>query len=171
PYPDEFTRPAALPDGTPIILRPLKPEDEHMWRELIARCSVETIRFRFRYLFKEATHDMARRFVFTDYDREMAIMAEINEGGERKFIGAVRLVADQTGESVEYAALVEDAWQGRGVGGVLTDYGLEVAQRWGFKRVTAETTHDNVRMLHALQKRGFHMVKSEGSEVLYNKTF
>jgi len=170
PYPEEYTGQAVLRDGTPLVLRPLKPEDERLWRELLARCSTETIRFRFRYLFKEATHDMARRFVFTDYDREMAIMAELTEAGERKFIGAVRLVADPIGESVEYAALVEDAWQGRGVGSVLTDYGLEVARRWGFKRVTAETTHDNIRMIKALQKRGFVMEKSEGNEVLYSKT-
>lgn len=169
PYPEEYVSSGVLPDGTAVTLRPLKPEDEQRWRDLLGRCSPETIRYRFRYLFKEATHEMARRFVFTDYDREMAIMAELNANGERKFIGAVRLVAKQVGDTVEYAALVEDAWQGKGVGGLLTDYGLEVAKRWGFKRVIAETTFDNVRMISALKKRGFVVKESEGSEVLFTK--
>ncbi len=169
PYPEEYVSSGVLPDGTPVTLRPLKPEDEQLWRDLLHRCSPDTLRYRFRYLFKEATHEMARRFVFTDYDRELAIMAELNENGARKFIGAVRLVAKQLGETVEYAALVEDAWQGRGVGGLLTDYGLEVAKRWGFRRVIAETTFDNGRMINALRKRGFTLTESEGSEALFVK--
>jgi acetyltransferase len=169
PYPEEFVKAAALPDGTPLTLRPLRPEDEPLWRALINRCSPQTLRYRFRYLFKEATHEMATRFVFTDYDRELAIMAELNQDGQRKFAGAVRLVANRAGDSVEYAALVEDAWQGRGVGGLLTDYGIEVARRWGFKRMTAETTADNHRMVGALNKRGFEMVKQDGLDLFFEK--
>ena len=71
---------AKLKDGTPVLLRPIKPEDEPMWHELLASCSPESIRFRFRYLFKQTTHEMATRFCFIDYDREIAIVAEI-EGG------------------------------------------------------------------------------------------
>jgi acetyltransferase len=170
PYPEEYVSSAAIMDGTEVVLRPLKPEDEQPWRELVSRCSPETLRFRFRYLFKEATHELATRYVFTDYDRELAIMAEVEEAGTKRFVGVVRLVSEAEGESVAYAVLVEDAWQGRGVGRVLTDYGIEVARRWGFKRMTAETTHDNTRMVRALQERGFKVEASEGNEVLFVKT-
>lgn len=169
PYPEEYVKTTTLPNGEAVTLKPLRPEDEMLWRAMVERCSTQTLHYRFRYLFKEATHEMATRFVFTDYDREIAIMAEVQNKGQRQFVGAVRLVADRAGDSVEYAVLVEDAWQGKGVGGLLTDYGMEVARRWGFKHITAETTQDNHRMLNALRKRGFAMVKSEGMEVLFSK--
>ena len=169
PYPEELVKQTELADGTEVLLRPIRPEDEQQWRELIMRSSAQTLRYRFRYLFKEATHELAARYVFTDYDREIAIMAQVCEEDKCKFVGAVRLVAEGSGESCSYAVLVEDAWQGRGVGKLLSDYGIEVARRWGFKRITAETTHDNARMVRALQERGFKLEKSEGTEALFVK--
>ena len=77
PYPDEYRRPAKLKDGTQVLLRPIKPEDEPLWHDLLASCSRESLWFRFRYLFKETTHEMATRFCFIDYDREIAIVAEL----------------------------------------------------------------------------------------------
>ncbi|NQT13438.1 MAG: acetate--CoA ligase family protein, partial [Planctomycetes bacterium] len=71
PYPEEFVTERKLKDGTPVILRPIKPEDEPMWHELLAGCSTESIWFRFSYLFKETTHEMATRYCFIDYDREI----------------------------------------------------------------------------------------------------
>ncbi|MBC7335766.1 MAG: GNAT family N-acetyltransferase, partial [Clostridia bacterium] len=140
PYPEEFVTERKLKDGTRVILRPIKPEDEPMWHELLASCSTQSIWFRFSYLFKQTTHEMAARYCFIDYDREMAIVAEVEEDGQRKLIGVGRLVADANHEVAEYAVLVADRWHGRGLGGLLTDYCLEVAKRWGIKKVVAETS-------------------------------
>ena len=74
-------------------------------------------------------------------------MAEGEEEGERKLIGVGRLVADADHETAEYAVLVGDRWHGHGLGGVLTDYCLEIARGWGLSRMVAETTTDNARML------------------------
>ena len=71
---------------------------------------------------------MASRFCFIDYDREMAIVAEIEEDGTRKLIGVGRLVRDPGYEAAEFALLVGDAWQGEGLGLQLTEFCLEVAQ-------------------------------------------
>ncbi len=60
-----------LSDGTNVRLRPIRPEDEPAWRAMLGRCSKETLWSRFHMLFKEATHEMATRFCFLDYDREM----------------------------------------------------------------------------------------------------
>ena len=67
-----------MTDGTPVVLRPIKPEDEPMWHDLVGSCSTETLRSRFAYLFKKTTHKMATRYCFIDYDREIAIVAEID---------------------------------------------------------------------------------------------
>lgn len=155
PYPEEFTKPVKLNDDTPALLRPIKPEDEPMWHEMLASCSPESIRFRFRYSFKITTHEMATRFCFIDYDREIAIVAEVEEGNQRKLMGVGRLVADADHQEAEFAILVSDPWQGKGLGSLLTDYCLEVCREWGVARVVAETAPDNHRMLDMFRSRGF----------------
>jgi acetyltransferase len=170
PYPEEFTKRARLKDGTPVLLRPIKPEDEPMWHELLGSCSPESIRFRFRYLFKDTTHEMATRFCFIDYDREIAIVAEVETDEHRKLLGVGRLVADADHREAEYAVLVGDPWHGLGLGAMLTDYCLEVCQRWGVRRVVAETAPDNHRMLEIFGRRNFdRTLDATGDTVLLSK--
>jgi len=166
PYPDEFVTERRLKDGTPVVLRPIKPEDEPLWHELLANCSTQTIWFRFRYLFKQTTHEMAARYCFIDYDRELGIVAEVEENGQRKLIGVGRLVADANFQSAEYAVIVVDRWHGRGLGSLLTDYCTEVAKRWGVESIVAETTRDNSRMLAIFRSRGFQIDEKSADDVV-----
>ena len=166
PYPDEFVTERKLKDETPVTLRPIKPEDEPMWHELLAGCSTQSLWFRFSYLFKQTTHEMATRYCFIDYDREIGIVAEVEENGQRKLIAVGRLVADVNHETAEYAVIVVDRWHGHGLGGLLTDYCLEVAQRWGVKKVVAETSKDNARMLATFRDRGFAMNEEQEQDVV-----
>jgi len=155
PYPEGYERKVTLKDGTEVLLRPIRPEDEPLWHEMLSCSSRESIRQRFRYIFKETTHKMAIPYCFIDYDREMAIVAIVEEDGQQKMAGVGRLVADPDREVAEYAVFVADPWQNRGLGGVLTDYCLEIAKTWGIREVRAETTLDNFRMISIFQHRGF----------------
>lgn len=166
PYPEQFERHTNLKDGTQVLLRPITPEDEPRWHELLRNCSVRSLWLRFRYTFKESSHAMATRFCFVDYDRTMAIVAEINVNGQRQLIGVGRLAADADHRDAEYAVLVADEWQGRGLGAILTDYCLEICDTWGISKVVAETTMDNQRMQHLFTARGFTR-KCLGNEVLF----
>jgi acetyltransferase len=157
PYPEEYVTQRKLKDGAAVTLRPIKPEDEPLWHELLAGCSTQSRWFRFNYLFKQTTHEMASRYCFIDYDRELAIVAEVEEEGQRKLIGIGRLVADVDHQTAEYAVIVVDRWQGRGLGGMLTDYCLELAKKWGVKQVVAEIAKDNGRMLATFRNRGFEI--------------
>jgi acetyltransferase len=161
PYPEELVRHVTLRDGERLTLRPIRPEDEPHWMAMLGACSRETIYMRFRYMFQWATHEAAVRYCFTDYDREIAIVAEREGGGEPRLVGVGRLVAEPDHEAAEYAVLISDAWQNRGLGGVLTDYCLEIARGWGLKRMVAQTTSDNLRMLALFGKRGFTVVPGE----------
>jgi acetyltransferase len=167
PYPQEYVRRVALRDGTPVVLRPIQPEDEPMWHELLKNCSERSLWLRFRYLFKETTHEMATRFCFVDYDRTMAIVAELELLGKRRLVGVGRLVADADHREAEYAVLVADAWQGRGLGTLITDFCMEICGTWGIDRVYAETTADNQRMQTILHRHNFETKKATAREVLY----
>jgi acetyltransferase len=166
PFPEEFTRRAKLKDGTRILLRSIMPEDEPLWHELLASCSQESIWSRFRYLSKQTTHEMATRFCFIDYDREVAIVAEVEEDDRRRLVGVGRLVADADHTNAEYAVLVADTYQGLGLGSLLTDYCLEICQRWGIGIVVAETAPENRRMLAMFEHRGFNLDREVSSDVV-----
>ncbi len=169
PYPEEYVTERQMKDGTNVTLRPIKPEDEPMWHELLGSCSTQSLWFRFSYLFKQTTHEMATRYCFIDYDRELGIVAEVEEEGQRKLIGVGRLVADSDHDTAEYAVIVVDRWHGHGLGGLLTDYCLEVAKQWGVKKVVAEVSKDNNRMLATFRNRGFTLNEDEQDVVLVSK--
>ena len=108
------------------------------------------------------------RYCFVDYDREVAIVAELGAGAQRRLIGVGRPIADPDHETVEYAVLVADAWQNVGVGGILTDNCLEIARSKGLRRIVAQTTSDNARMLALFARRGFAILPED--EGLVNVT-
>jgi acetyltransferase len=155
PYPEELVKHIKLQDGTDITFRPIKPEDEPMWMEMLASCSKESIYSRFRYFFQWDSHEVATRYCYIDYDREMAIVAELKDGDKKKLVGVGRLIADPDHETVEYAILITDIWQNKDLGGILTDYCFEIAKKWGLKKIVAQTTTDNKRMIAVFEKRGF----------------
>jgi len=155
PYPEKLVKPVKLEDGTNLLLRPIKPEDEPLWLAMIGRCSKDSLYSRFRYFFHWQSHEVATRFCYNDYDREIAIVAELNKGNSKKLLGVGRLIADPDHESVEYAILIEDAWQKKDLGNLLTDYCMEIAGSWNLKRFIAQTTTDNKRMISVFRKRGF----------------
>lgn len=171
PYPEQFIRHLQLRDGTEVLLRPIRPEDEPLWHKLIASSSPESIRYRFRSMFKDSDHEMAVRHCMIDYERELALVAEASTGERRELIGVGQLMTDLNHETAEYAVIVPDPWQGRGVGGLLLDYCLEVAARWGIAEVVAETDPDNGRMLSLFRRRGFSSeVRREEDVVLLSKS-
>ena len=154
PYPEEFVRQATLADGQPLLLRPIRPEDEAAWLSMIGSCSPSTLHSRFHSVFKQPKHEVAARYCVLDYDRELAIVALLETG---EMIGVGRLAADADHETAEFAVLVIDAWQGKGLGLMLARDCLNIARIWGVRRVVAETTLENQAMLSVFRQCGFHI--------------
>jgi acetyltransferase len=167
PYPEQFTRRRQLRDGADVLLRPIRPEDEPLWHQLIASSSPESIRFRFRSLFKHSNHQMAVKHCMIDYERELALVVETGSEDQRRLIGVAQLMTDLNHSTAEYAVIVPDPWQGKGVGALLLDYCLEVAARWGIAEVIAETDPTNVRMLSMFRRRGFSSVVDREDDVVF----
>jgi acetyltransferase len=165
PYPEEYVHSVTVAD-TSITLRPIKPEDEPLWFDLLESCSGESLYTRFRTVFNWKTHQVASRYCFIDYEREIAIVAEVVEDGKRRLLGVGRLVAEANLDIVEYAVLVTDTWQNKGLGSTLTMHCLDIARRWGRKRVVAYTNADNPRMVAVFRKLGFEIIPGDdGSSI------
>lgn len=165
PYPERLKKESKLRDGTKIMLRPIKPEDELLWLEMLNSCSKESIYHRFRNDFHFNSHEVATQFCYIDYDREMGIVAEIDYEGRKRLIGVGRLIADPDIVNAEYAVLVTDKWQHNELGFILTQYCVEIAKTAGIKRVSAETTSDNKAMITVFRKLGFVVNFNEDTTV------
>jgi acetyltransferase len=166
PYPEKYVKQVRLKDGTDVILRPIKPEDEPLWLEMIASCSKESLYSRFRYFFQWQSHEVATRYCYIDYDREVAIVVEKSDGDKKQLLGVGRLIADPDHETVEYAILIVDSWQQKDLGNILTDYCLEIAESWKLKKIVAQTTTDNKRMITVFRKRGFKIEANSGDSTV-----
>ena len=157
PYPTEFVDRVTLSTGEQVTFRPIRPEDEPRWHDLLASCSAESLRARFFSTFDKSTHEMAMRYCYIDYDREMGIVALIQDGDQKRIVGVGRLVADPDHVDAEYAILVADKWQGEGLGTMLTGYCLKIAKRWGIQRVYGGTMIENRRMIATFREQGFDL--------------
>jgi acetyltransferase len=117
--------------------------------------SSESMYMRFFGFVPRFTHNLMTRFVNIDYDREMAIVAEVEEKGLKKIIGVVRIIEDAWRETAEYSILISDQWHGQGLGNTLTDYILEIARKREISKIVATVLASNKAMIHIFQRRGF----------------
>jgi len=161
PYPKEYITTFKMKNGKEAILRPIRPEDEPLEAAMFKTLSEQTQWFRFFQLIKDITHQILIRYTQIDYDREIAIIAEVEENGEKKMAGVVRLIADPYNETAEFAIVVGDPWQRQGLGNKFTDYILDIAKKRGIKTIYAYFLKENQIMMHMFKKRDFNIYKSE----------
>lgn len=155
PYPKRYVRRETLSTGEEIMLRPIKPEDEPLLLDMLEKVSDESLYMRFFGFIPKITHNWMTRYTNIDYDREMAIIAEYNDGKKTHIIGVVRIIEDAWRESAEYSVLIADKWQGKGLGNMLTDYIMEIARERDLKKMVASVLASNEPMIHMFKKRGF----------------
>jgi acetyltransferase len=163
PYPKEYVSSFTLKDGSRVLLRPIRPEDEPMEAEMFTKFSERTQQYRFFQPIKDISHELMIRFTQIDYDREIAIIGELKSPEGPKMIGVARLIADPYNETAEFAIVVADPWQYQGLGSKLTNFVLQLAQKRGLKKIFAEMLGENTAMIHILEKRGFKITHSEGN--------
>ncbi|HXY74309.1 MAG TPA: GNAT family N-acetyltransferase, partial [Dehalococcoidales bacterium] len=166
PYPSKYVELWKTHDNRSVTIRPIRPEDEMMERELLTGLSKETQRLRFFQPIKDITHEMLTRFCNIDYDREMAFVAEtVDRDGKRKIVGVARLILTGDNEQGEYAVVNADGWQHVGLGLKLSDKIVGFAREKSVKNIYAITLSDNIRMINLGKKLGFNLKSRPDGEV------
>jgi acetyltransferase len=155
PYPTRLVMNWTLADGTEVLLRPIKPEDEPLKFELLTSVSEDTLKGRFFQKITNITHEMLLRLCNIDYDREIAIVAEIKKDQKKKLIGTGTLIIDPNFETGEFAILVHDDFQGKGLGYKLLDTIIGIAQEKGLERFFGLVLSGNKKMINLTRKLGF----------------
>jgi acetyltransferase len=155
PYPNQYVAPFRLKDGTEITIRPIRPEDEPLLIAFHAGHSQHTLRMRFFSMVKTLSRDSLIRLCHLDYEREMALVAILRDEHGPHIAGVSRYyLRPETGEA-EFAVVVGDAWQGKGLGYHLMQRLVAVARERGVRRLAGWVLRENAPMLRLTREMGF----------------
>jgi RimJ/RimL family protein N-acetyltransferase len=144
----------ALRDGTCVLVREVRAEDAPALQRLVGRSSEHSIELRFFGPMKELSEEKARHFAEVDGKNRFALVA-LDPEDEGEIVAVVRYEREGSTNGAEYAALVENRFQGRGLGIGLTRCLIEAAQERGIKRLHALVLRENGRMLRLLRSLEF----------------
>jgi len=159
PYPNHLVGSWQLADGTNITIRPIRPEDASIEQSFVRKLSPQSKYFRFMQSLNELTQQMLVRFTQLDYNRELALIA-LFESEEELELGVVRYVLNPDGESCEFALVIADEWQHKGIGTHLMQSLIEAARQRGIKHMNGEILTENVNMQKLVEKLGFVITNS-----------
>jgi acetyltransferase len=160
PYPSDLETHVQLPDGTNVTIRPIRPEDAEIEADFVRNLSDEAKYFRFMHALDELTPEMLVRFTQIDYDREMALIATINEGGTEVEHGVVRYVTNPDRTSCEFALVISEEMRGHGIGQRMLKRLMEIALSRGLDTMEGEVLAENRRMLDMVRSMGFQVQSS-----------
>jgi len=165
PYPAQYVKPWKMKDGTKVTLRPIRPEDEPMVAEFHKTLSDRSVHFRYfgqLKLSQRIAHERLTRICFNDYDREIAIVAEHSlKKGRNEILGVARLSRSHGQDVAEFAIVISDLWQGRGLGRQLLKTLVEIGRQEKLKRITARILSDNVEMVQMCRDVGLQVTREK----------
>jgi RimJ/RimL family protein N-acetyltransferase len=147
-----FEQTVALPGGERVRLRPIRPDDAPRLAELYDRLSRHTVYQRFFTVMRRLPPDWARFLANVDYRRRFALVAEDAAAPTPTLVGVARYEPSPDGDAAELAFVVQDSWQGKGLGTLLVRELLRAAELNGIERFRAYVLGDNRRMLHLLAR-------------------
>lgn len=162
PYPAQYIAATTLRDGTPVTIRPIRPEDEPLLVKFHQTLSERSVYFRYFHmitLHQRTSHERLTRMCFIDYSREMALVVERTdpESGEPEIMAVGRLsrTPGTPEPEAEFALLVNDRYQRQGLGSELLPRLVQIGRDEGLKRITAEILPENRGMQVLAAKHGF----------------
>lgn len=161
PYPAHLITHWQLPDGTNLTIRPIRPEDAGIEQAFVRGLSAEAKYFRFMDALQELSQCMLVRFTQIDYDREMALIAVLEQDSQEQELGVCRYVASADGQSCEFALVVADEWQNKGIGNKLMNCLFDAARAKGIKVMEGEVLAANRSMLELVRRLGFAVSASQ----------
>ncbi len=165
PYPTQYVLPWTLKDGTNVLIRPIRPEDEPMLVRFHESLSERTVYMRYLHVIKlsqRVAHERLTRICFIDYDREMALVVERKDAdnGEPQIIAVGRLRKIHATRDAEFAILITDEYQDRGLGSELLRRLIEVGRDERLHRITGDILPDNLPMQRLCENMGFQLSRS-----------
>jgi acetyltransferase len=156
PYPNVLTREITTRDGFHCRFRAVRPEDADKLQQFVRGLSSEARYYRFLSTMAELSPTLLARFTQIDYDREMAIVATINDGTpDERIIGVTRYLLNADAITAEFALVVADEFHNRGIGSALMNAICDIARSRGLKAIIGQVLASNSDMLALMKRLGF----------------
>jgi acetyltransferase len=157
-YPRQLEKVTTTDKGMQVFLRPIRPEDAIRLVEFFESLSSESVLFRFLSPVRTLPTTLVARLTQIDYDSEVAMVAIEKIEESERFIGVGRIMKSQSSNSgAEFAIVVADSWQGKGVGAMLLEQCLEIAAGLGIREVWGTVLRENSKMLALGKKLRFRV--------------
>jgi len=169
-YPLQYETEVLLKDGSRILLRPIRREDTERWLAFVRRLSRRTKYLRFHYVPKEMGPEDAIRFCTVDYTNTFAFVAEVLKEQRKNIVAIGRYYRLPNKHSAEVAFVIEDVYQGKGIGTKLVEWLANVARDNGITNFEADVLAENEQMITVFRDYGFH-VTSDLKWGVYHVTF
>jgi acetyltransferase len=161
PYPKNLVRATKLKTGQTVLLRPIRPEDAQAEKRLVSRLSQRSMYLRFHAPLRELTVERLVRFTTIDYDREMAFVAIDSSAEQEEIRGVARYTRNPDGTTCEFGVVIEDEWQGRGLGHALMDALESCARERGLTEIIGYVLKENEEMAKLMLGRTYHAERDE----------
>jgi acetyltransferase len=170
-YPKQYITKWVAKDGTPLTLRPMRPEDEPAMKTFHRTLSERAVYMRYFQMFNigaRTAHERLMRICFIDYDREMALVAVRGDttGGEGQILGVGRLTKIPGSKEAEFALLVTDQYQNKGLGTELLSRIIDIGRCEKVERITGDILPENGDMRRVCEKVGFKVIEKPEDRLL-----
>jgi RimJ/RimL family protein N-acetyltransferase len=147
-----------LPDGAPVLIRPIRADDKRMLTDGLRRLSDESVHRRFLTMKRNFSRTELRYLTEVDGRDHVAMVAEYPGEPVRRLIAVARFVRlHDDPEAAEVAITVADNWQQRGLGSLLSARLADEARSHGIRRFTATMAADNVPAHRLMAKLTDHL--------------
>lgn len=166
PYPAALEEEIALRDGRRVRVRPIRPHDTALLQRFFAGLSERSRYQRFMQYVSELSPAMLARLTRVDYHRELALLAL--DGDELIAVG--RYAPDVDGRDAEFALVVADAWQGKGLGRLLLERLVSAARTAGYEALYGHILEANRDMLDLARNLGFAAAGRSGDAVTVKRS-
>ncbi len=153
-------------DGTLVTIRTIQPEDREIEKAFVIGLSSNSRYLRFLSAVNELSPRLLDQFTQVDFPREMALIATIQVEMQEQEIGVARFAQGNLQGTAEFAVVVADSWQGRGLGRELLHHLFRVAQETGLKQIEGIVLRRNTKMLRFCRELGFTVSQYPGDAEL-----
>ncbi len=169
PYPSQYMHEWTARDGTPILIRPIRAEDEPLLVDFHATLSDRSVYLRFLHpalLSDRSAHERLSRLCHVDYDREFTLVADRSKAknGELRILGASRMTKLHGDNAARFSLLINDQFQGLGIGLELVQSQISLAKKEGLERLEALMSIENRAMQHLCSDLGFNLTRIDGPQ-------
>ena len=158
-YPEFLEAHRTTKSGFALFLRPVRMNDEPLLKEFFYHLSTDCMYSRFISSRADMPHERLQKFVAINYDREVVILATIEQDGKEEVVGMGQYIIDEKSHTAEVAFVTLDTHQGKGIGAELLTYLTFLAKKQGLLGFAATVLQENRPMLHLFESMGFEIEK------------